>query len=167
GIGIFLLPIVFSWFTLRKGHSAVARVVSLVWLAVFFILAGREDADEEQKLASISQEPSPRMVASSEPERAPPSEGARAPSDKSPRQAPVQAPEPKPAFALNEKEQTILRELMLEDIENFADGGDSVFGVSRDESTPVVVSADALQREYERNEVAADQKFRHKMIILN
>lgn len=34
GIGIFLLPIVFAWFTLRRGHSTLSRVVSFVWLAL-------------------------------------------------------------------------------------------------------------------------------------
>lgn len=37
GIGIFLLPIIFSWFTLRKGYSVLARVISLGWLAVVVI----------------------------------------------------------------------------------------------------------------------------------
>ena len=39
GIGIFLLPIVFAWFTLRRGYSVLARVVSFVWLVVTFIVA--------------------------------------------------------------------------------------------------------------------------------
>lgn len=34
GIGIFLLPIVFAWFTLRQGYSTTARVVSLLWLGL-------------------------------------------------------------------------------------------------------------------------------------
>jgi len=34
GLGIFLLPYIFSWFTLRKGHSTQARVLSFFWLAV-------------------------------------------------------------------------------------------------------------------------------------
>ena len=34
GIGIFVIPIVFAWFTLRKGHSTTARVVSFVWMVI-------------------------------------------------------------------------------------------------------------------------------------
>lgn len=34
GIGIFLVPIVFAWFLLRKGHSTLSRVVGFVWLAL-------------------------------------------------------------------------------------------------------------------------------------
>lgn len=39
GIGIFLLPIVFAWFTLRKGHSTLSRVVSFGWMAVLVVAA--------------------------------------------------------------------------------------------------------------------------------
>nr|VFK35242.1 MAG: protein of unknown function (DUF4875) [Candidatus Kentron sp. MB]VFK77195.1 MAG: protein of unknown function (DUF4875) [Candidatus Kentron sp. MB] len=31
-VGIFFLPIVFSWFTLRKGHTKLAKIVSFSWL---------------------------------------------------------------------------------------------------------------------------------------
>ena len=37
GIGIFLMPYIFAWFTLRKGYSTQARAISLGW-AGFFIL---------------------------------------------------------------------------------------------------------------------------------
>ena len=32
GVGIFLLPYIFAWYTLRKGHSTISRVVSFSWL---------------------------------------------------------------------------------------------------------------------------------------
>lgn len=32
GTGIFLLPYFFAWFTLRRGHSVLSRVVSFGWL---------------------------------------------------------------------------------------------------------------------------------------
>lgn len=41
GIGILLLPIIFAWFTLRKGYSTVARIVSFVWLAVSLVIASQ------------------------------------------------------------------------------------------------------------------------------
>lgn len=31
-LGIFIIPIVFAWFTLRKGYSTLARVLSFGWL---------------------------------------------------------------------------------------------------------------------------------------
>ncbi|WP_413664770.1 DUF4236 domain-containing protein [Microbulbifer sp. CNSA002] len=33
GVGIFLIPYIFAWFTLRKGHSVLSRVVSFGWLS--------------------------------------------------------------------------------------------------------------------------------------
>lgn len=39
GLGIFFLPIIFAWFTLREGHSKKARFVALGWLAWTFIFA--------------------------------------------------------------------------------------------------------------------------------
>jgi hypothetical protein len=35
GVGIFLLPIIFAWFTLRQGYSTVSRAVSMVWLVLY------------------------------------------------------------------------------------------------------------------------------------
>ena len=37
GIGIFLAPYIFAWFTLRSGYSAIARAVSFIWLAVIVV----------------------------------------------------------------------------------------------------------------------------------
>jgi hypothetical protein len=37
GLGIFFLPWYFCWFTLRKGHSALARLVSFGWLSVIVL----------------------------------------------------------------------------------------------------------------------------------
>lgn len=38
GIGIFVLPYIFSWFTLKKGHSTKAKVVSFSWMAFTLLL---------------------------------------------------------------------------------------------------------------------------------
>lgn len=37
-IGILFVPLVFSWFTLRKGHSAQQRKLAFGWLAVALVL---------------------------------------------------------------------------------------------------------------------------------
>jgi hypothetical protein len=37
GVGIFLLPVIFVWFTLRDGYSTTARVISFGWLALLLI----------------------------------------------------------------------------------------------------------------------------------
>lgn len=40
GIGILFIPHIFSWFTLRKGHSNLARTVSFVWLGILLLMTG-------------------------------------------------------------------------------------------------------------------------------
>lgn len=37
GLGIFLLPFVFVWFLLRKGHSTLSRVLGFGWLGLVLI----------------------------------------------------------------------------------------------------------------------------------
>ncbi len=39
GIGILIMPYIFSWFTLRKGYSPRTRVVAFGWLAIIFLPA--------------------------------------------------------------------------------------------------------------------------------
>ena len=34
-LGIAALPVIFSWFTLRRGFTTPSRVVAFLWLAVF------------------------------------------------------------------------------------------------------------------------------------
>lgn len=46
GIGIFLLPIVFAWFTLRQGYTTKARVISFVWLVLVTALSFTSKSDE-------------------------------------------------------------------------------------------------------------------------
>jgi hypothetical protein len=38
GIGIFLVPAVFVWFLLRRGHSALSRVLGFGWLALALVV---------------------------------------------------------------------------------------------------------------------------------
>lgn len=38
GMGIFLLPAIFSWFVLREGYSATARILSFGWLILLLIV---------------------------------------------------------------------------------------------------------------------------------
>lgn len=34
-LGIAALPVVFSWFTLRRGRTALVRIIAFLWLAAF------------------------------------------------------------------------------------------------------------------------------------
>jgi hypothetical protein len=40
GTGIFFMPYIFSWFTLKKGYSNTVKGVSFVWMAVILINMG-------------------------------------------------------------------------------------------------------------------------------
>lgn len=38
GLGIFFLPYIFSWFTLRQGYTTLARVVSFGWMIILILM---------------------------------------------------------------------------------------------------------------------------------
>lgn len=38
GLGIFLIPLIFAWFTLRQGYSTMAKVISFGWLVLSLIM---------------------------------------------------------------------------------------------------------------------------------
>lgn len=61
GIGIFLMPYIFAWYTLGKGRSITARVLSMLYLGAFvwvMISAGadgiREESAERVSMAASS-----------------------------------------------------------------------------------------------------------------
>ncbi len=48
GAGILFIPFIFSWFTLRKGHSVLARTLSFSWLFLFVVIIGAQDGTENE-----------------------------------------------------------------------------------------------------------------------
>lgn len=48
GVGIFFIPVIFSWFTLRKGYSVLARVLSFTWLVLSIAIIGAQDGTENR-----------------------------------------------------------------------------------------------------------------------
>ena len=57
GIGIFFLPIIFSWLTLRKGHTRLAKIVSFFWLAFSIaIFSLYDDPQVSQKTEVVQNE---------------------------------------------------------------------------------------------------------------
>lgn len=58
GVGIFFLPWVFAWLTLRKGHSKPAKVISFAWLAFLTIgmIVSPEDKQSPQTSTPIAPE---------------------------------------------------------------------------------------------------------------
>lgn len=35
GVGILFLPFIFAWFTLRKGHTTGAKIISFLWMVLY------------------------------------------------------------------------------------------------------------------------------------
>lgn len=67
GLGIFFVPLIFAWFTLRKGHSVTAKIVSFVWLAVTLLFfSSINNADIPKTVATpASVEPAKPAVSAS------------------------------------------------------------------------------------------------------
>ncbi|OOG87804.1 hypothetical protein B0E42_07145 [Pseudomonas sp. A25(2017)] len=63
GIGIFLMPLVFSWFTLRKGHTAKAKIISFAWLVISLVFVAAQDGGTK----STASVPSTTLSSSSVP----------------------------------------------------------------------------------------------------
>lgn len=50
-IAIVFVPLIFSWFTLRQGYSTLARVISLGWAALVFLLVIGGAAGDKEDLS--------------------------------------------------------------------------------------------------------------------
>lgn len=68
GIGILLLPVVFSWFLLRSGYSVLARLVGFGWLALWALFAIGSGSSDPQTVASTSSQAAPSVAAVASPE---------------------------------------------------------------------------------------------------
>lgn len=49
GIGIVFMPLIFAWFTLRKGHSTKAKVASFIWMAMMIISVAQKSSTHPHK----------------------------------------------------------------------------------------------------------------------
>jgi hypothetical protein len=49
GLGIFFMPLIFAWFTLRKGHSVLARVLALGWCGLLVLSVLVADGDKNKR----------------------------------------------------------------------------------------------------------------------
>lgn len=52
GLGIFFIPIIFSWFTLRNGHSTLSRALSFGWLVLVAIIGFAAPPTENSEIVS-------------------------------------------------------------------------------------------------------------------
>lgn len=62
GVGIFLFPLIFSWFTLRKGHTTTARIIAFIWLAISLALFAAQGDKKLHTTSSTSQDSSAEAV---------------------------------------------------------------------------------------------------------
>ncbi len=85
-LGIFFIPIVAAWFTLRKGHSTTSRVFAFSWLAMSVVAYAAEIRTPSETTtaepATSAAAPSPQTIVASKPQAAPePPPGPAIPSD--------------------------------------------------------------------------------------
>ena len=65
GAGIFFMPYIFSWFTLKKGYSNTTKGVSFVWMAVILINLGNRSpssASSTRVVASTKEENKAELI---------------------------------------------------------------------------------------------------------
>ena len=63
GIGILFIPLIFAWFTLRKGHTTKAKVISFVWLALSLDIIGSQDGTKTStSSSSLSPTETPEQI---------------------------------------------------------------------------------------------------------
>jgi hypothetical protein len=63
-IGILLLPIVFAWFLLRKGHSTLSRVLGFGWLLIVILSIASQDTPTPTTTSSSQSAPATTPEAS-------------------------------------------------------------------------------------------------------
>ena len=57
GIGILFIPLIFAWFTLRKGHTTKAKIISFVWLVLSLVIVGSQDGTNSSSSSASSTAP--------------------------------------------------------------------------------------------------------------
>lgn len=61
GLGIFLMPIIFAWFTLRSGYSKKAKIIAFLWLFLTSIIpftANNQESSQNTK-TTVQTPPAP------------------------------------------------------------------------------------------------------------
>jgi len=61
GIGIFLIPFLFSWLTLRKGYSKLSRIIAFAWMGIAIIGVIAEEPNNNSAVTTRS-EPAPKTT---------------------------------------------------------------------------------------------------------
>lgn len=59
GVGIVFIPMIFSWFLLRKGHSVLSRIIGFGWLILsLLVVLGSSSTPTTASTAPVQQAPS-------------------------------------------------------------------------------------------------------------
>lgn len=72
GLGIIFFPIIFAWFTLRKGHGVGTRVAAFGWLAIVMMVWASNRGEQSLPAAGASASMQHASAALAEPSEAPP-----------------------------------------------------------------------------------------------
>lgn len=70
-------------------------------------------------------------------------------------------------YQLSDQEQRLLIALLAQDFLAFAKGGDTMADSMLQWEKPIRVTADQIQRDYERNEVAGDKAYRGRALVVS
>jgi hypothetical protein len=73
----------------------------------------------------------------------------------------------KTGYTLNDREQAVLTFLLVDNFATYGKGGDAIADSLANWEAPIRISADEIQRDYERNEVSADKTYRSRPIIVS
>ena len=60
-VGIFLIPFVFAWFTLKNGVSTQARVISFVWMFIVLGSAGNSQSENPARQSASNSSASAKV----------------------------------------------------------------------------------------------------------
>jgi hypothetical protein len=141
GFGIFFFPYVFSWFTLRHGHTRRSQIIAFSWAIIFIVstLARKNESNNSSNVANVG-------------------ETKAVPS--------MQSKAANPQIGFDSFELKIYNLVASEDIDAFAlkDNYESMYGSFDREVS--VATADQIQRAYEKNEVSGDKLYRGKPILV-
>jgi hypothetical protein len=74
GLGIIFFPVIFAWFTLRKGHGVGTRVAAFGWLAIVMMVWASNRGEQSLPAASANASASMQQASAAlaEPSEAPP-----------------------------------------------------------------------------------------------
>lgn len=131
------MPYIFTWFTLKKSYPKAVRISAFAWM-VFVVLILAFNKGEVIK-SSANTNNKTQINQKTEANK----------------------------LTLSRRQLNILQSLLEEDLKIFAQNGRSMSAELESNKKYKIVSAIQLQQEYDKNEVAADLKYKDKKVIVH